>query len=119
MQKVLLILLFSGFFAEAKSQTIKGVVRDQLTDSPLNYAIIYIGGTSLGTYSDAAGRFELDISRFSSLPVTISLLGYQSVTLTQGIDNPFRSQGRPRPRAVKTALIAATREAHLDLSWQD
>jgi len=90
-QKVLLILLLSGFFAEAKSQTIKGVVRDQLTDIPLNYAIIYIGGTSLGTYSDADGRFELDISRFSSLPVTISLLGYQSVTLTEhNSDNIYK-----------------------------
>lgn len=99
-------MLLSGFFAEAKSQTIKGVVRDQLTDSPLNYAIIYIGGTSLGTYSDAAGRFELDISRFSSLPVTISLLGYQSVTLTEhNSDNNYKIYLSPKIQELDEVAI--------------
>jgi hypothetical protein len=88
MRKILTVfVVFSVCFSSARCQIFKGTVYDRLTDSTLSSAVIYISGTSIGTYSDAHGNFELDVSRYSSKPVTISLIGYYSVTLSEHSSN--------------------------------
>jgi len=54
----------------------KVTVYDRSTDSTLSSAIVYISGTSRWNYSDIHGKFDLDISEYSSMPITISILGY-------------------------------------------
>ncbi len=88
MKKILTVfVVFLVCFSSARCQIFKGTVYDRLTDSTLSSAVIYISGTSLGTYSDTHGNFELDISGYSSKPVTISLIGYYSVTLSEHSSN--------------------------------
>jgi CarboxypepD_reg-like domain len=87
MRKLGIIIVFIGYFSAAHCQTFKGTVYDRLTDSTLSSAIIYISGTSIGIYSDIHGNFNLNISKYSSLPITISMLGYYSVTLSEHISN--------------------------------
>ena len=87
MRKLTIIIVLIGYFSAAHCQTFKGTVYDRSTDSTLSFAIVYISGTSIGTYSDIHGNFELDISKYSSMPITISLLGYYSVTLSEHSSN--------------------------------
>ena len=82
MKKITILIVFIGCFSSAHCQTFKGTVYDRSTDSTLSSAIVYISGTSIGTYSDIFGNFELDISKYSSMPITISMPGYYSVTLS-------------------------------------
>jgi len=70
------------FHSAIYSQIIKGTVFEKNTNSPIQHAIVYFNGTSVGTYTDQNGFFELDISKNISMPLTISALGYYSVTLT-------------------------------------
>lgn len=54
---------------------------DLNTQAGIGFAAVYFSGTSTGTHTDLTGYFELDISRYKSMPLTISALGYYSVTL--------------------------------------
>jgi hypothetical protein len=87
MRNITFIIVLIGSFSAAHCQTFKGTVYDRSTDSTLSFAIVYISGTSIGTYSDIHGNFELDLSKYSSMPITISLLGYYSVTLSEHSSN--------------------------------
>jgi hypothetical protein len=83
MKKLLVLSLFINLYITAYNQIIRGTILDQNTKSTINFASIYFSGTYIGTNSDQDGNFELDISKYASLPLTISALGYYSVTLTK------------------------------------
>jgi hypothetical protein len=82
MKKYILIYLIFSLSIPAYNQVIKGSIADLDNQSKINFAYIYFNGTFVGTNSDKDGNFELDISRYPSMPLTISALGYYSVTLT-------------------------------------
>jgi hypothetical protein len=87
MRKITIIVVLVACFSSANCQTFKGTIFDQSTDSTLSFAVIYISGTSIGTYSDSHGNFALDISRKTSEPITISMIGYNSITLSDHNSN--------------------------------
>lgn len=76
-----IFLIFLSFGISTYSQTIRGNVVDKETKQPVYYATVYINGTSVGTYSDRNGYFKLNIANFSTMPLTISALGYYSATI--------------------------------------
>ena len=82
MRKLFLLLLIVNTLESGYSQTIKGFVMDNSDNSKISYASIYINGTCVGTNSDKDGYFELNITKYNTLPLTISALGYYSTTLT-------------------------------------
>jgi hypothetical protein len=107
MRKITLLFLLINFYTTAYNQTFKGTVYDRLTDSTLSFAIVYISGTSIGTYSDIHGNFELDISKYSSLPITISLLGYYSVTLSEHNNNKmYNIYLSPKIRELNEVVVS-------------
>ncbi|MBK7131996.1 MAG: carboxypeptidase-like regulatory domain-containing protein [Bacteroidales bacterium] len=81
MRKSLLILLFTCLYLSSFGQILKGTIKDVNTGEVINYASIYINGTFVGTNSDIGGNFELDISRYPAMPLTISALGYYSLNI--------------------------------------
>ena len=81
MKRIILLLLLINLFQGGHAQFVHGIVHDKSDNSKIGFASIYINGTSVGTNSDQNGYFELDISKYGSLPLTISALGYYSVTL--------------------------------------
>lgn len=81
MKKIILSLLLINFFMIGYSQIVRGTILDLDTKSKINFAYIYVNGTFVGTNSDKNGNFELDISKYASMPLTISALGYKSVTM--------------------------------------
>lgn len=82
MKRLILFSVLLGFASSAYNQVIKGTVFDKDTKAIINFASIYFNGTVTGTATDSKGNFELDISKYSSMPLTISAIGYYSVTLT-------------------------------------
>lgn len=83
MKKLILFFLFINFYTVAYSQVIKGTVLDKKTKNVIPSASLYFNGTFVGTSADINGKFELDISKYPSMPLTISAMGYYSVTLTE------------------------------------
>ena len=82
MKKLIFFVLFINFYTAAYNQVIKGIISDKHTNSMISLASVYFNGTFAGTTSDEHGYFELDISKHTSMPITISAIGYYSMTLT-------------------------------------
>lgn len=81
MRKTIVLLILINLFTVGYSQIIKGKVMDLNTQTVIDFAAVYFNGTSTGTYTSQKGYFELDISQYKSMPLTISALGYYSITL--------------------------------------
>jgi len=107
MRKFILIFLFANFYIVAYNQVIKGTVLENNTNSPI-IATIYFNGTFVGTLSDLNGNFELDISKNASMPLTISSIGYYSVTLTNFLTHkPLIIYMTPKVYEVKEVVISS------------
>ncbi len=76
------ISLFIGYGFSSYCQVIKGTVVDQETKETIPFATIYFAGTSLGASADQEGSFVIDISKYASMPLKISAIGYYTSTLT-------------------------------------
>ena len=83
MKKLSLLFLFVITNLTAFNQIIKGTILEKETNNTICFATIYFNGTFGGTSSDQNGNFELDISKYRSMPLTISAIGYYSVTITE------------------------------------
>jgi hypothetical protein len=80
MKKIFIFLLLSSS-SPAFTQVIQGYVMDAKTREKLVYASIYLNGTAIGTYTDTAGHFNLDVSKVQKMPLTVSAIGYYSSTI--------------------------------------
>jgi len=58
---VILVLCHIQLFAQTK---LSGILIDSETNSPVEYATIYIDGTTHGTISDKTGFFKFDNIKF-------------------------------------------------------
>jgi hypothetical protein len=82
MKRIFLLILLFLVFRDAYTQVVRGSILDKSDNKKIDFASVYINGSSTGTHSDQNGYFELDITKNGSLPLTISALGYYTVTLT-------------------------------------
>ncbi|MBK7711076.1 MAG: carboxypeptidase-like regulatory domain-containing protein [Bacteroidales bacterium] len=65
-------------FAQVSEKTlIKGLVLDALTGYPIPYASVFLKGTSVGTLTDANGKYLLE-SGLRSDTISFSFIGYKS-----------------------------------------
>lgn len=71
-----IVLSFASF-----GQIIRGTVYDQKTHEVIFSATVYFNGTTVGTLTDEKGNFTIDITNNAPMPLTVSMLGYNSTTL--------------------------------------
>jgi hypothetical protein len=108
MKEIILLLLLINFSTNTYNQIIKGIIQDHLTHSPINFAAVYFNATFVGTHSNQNGSFELDISKNKSMPLTISSLGYYSVTVSDIIaDKYYRIYLTPKVFELNEVIISA------------
>lgn len=82
MKRLSVLVFLVSLSLTAHNQVIKGIVLDKSNRDTLAFAMVYINGTFVGTYTDEHGRFALDITGNSGMPLTVSAMGYYSVTYT-------------------------------------
>jgi hypothetical protein len=108
MKRIVLFLLLVNFFQVGHTQLVKGTILDKSNNLKINFASIYINGTSVGTNSDQNGYFELDITRYASLPLTINALGYYSVTLADfSREKPIEVYLTPKTFELNEVVVVA------------
>lgn len=73
---VLLLLLCSGFVAQAQTITLKGSVQDQVTADPLIGATVVVKGTTKGSVVDIDGKFEITIEKELPVTLVVKFIGY-------------------------------------------
>jgi hypothetical protein len=82
MKKALLALLVLCLTTTVYGQLIKGIVLDEQTGSPVDYASVFFNGTFVGTTTNEKGGFELDVSKYRTRPLYISAVGYYPQVIT-------------------------------------
>jgi outer membrane cobalamin receptor len=78
------LLIVLVFTRRAVSQNISGIVYEKLTDnakSPLVGVNVYWIGTTIGTFTDDKGRFQISKKGISDTRLLFSILGYGKDTL--------------------------------------
>ncbi|HPE76394.1 MAG TPA: carboxypeptidase-like regulatory domain-containing protein [Draconibacterium sp.] len=108
MRKFFLLITFLNFQIIAYNQVISGTIMDSKTDSTICFATIYFNGTFVGTSSDINGNFKLDISKNASMTLTVSSVGYYSVTLTDYLtDKPLIVYLEPKIFEINDVFVSA------------
>ncbi len=102
-----LILLFSLLSGSTFSQIVKGRIIDSQTRQPVPFATVYFAGTFLGTSSDQEGTFQIDVTSFVSMPLTISAIGYYSYNLSDfSIGGPVVMLLTPKVYELSEVMIS-------------
>jgi hypothetical protein len=83
MKKVLPALLVLCLTSTVEGQLIKGIVVDEQSGLPVDYASVFFNGTFVGTTTDEKGGFELDVSKYRTRPLYISAVGYYPQVITE------------------------------------
>lgn len=78
--RALILLLLCGAFLQAQEAVIHGTVTDQ-TGEPLEAASVYAIGAVVGAFTDAEGKFELDVAS-GSVRLVVSYIGYENFDTT-------------------------------------
>jgi hypothetical protein len=87
---------------------IKVIISDKHTYSKIWLSYVYFNGTFAGTTSDEHGYFELDISKHSSMPITISAIGYYSLTMTNfSVSEPLMVYLTPKVFELSEIVVSA------------
>ncbi len=103
--------------AQSTPLTISGLVIDYRNAEPLAYATVAVAGTTVGTATDADGRFAVtlpDAGAEQAVTLEISAIGYATQTVeafakTSGTD-PLRIRLEPREAQFQTVEITGRRE---------
>jgi len=108
MKRICLIIILINYLTIAYPQLFKGIVKEKSSNNNLGFVSIYFDGTTIGTVSDINGNFELDISKNRNLPITISALGYYSVTLNEySVDKTQIVYLLPKEYELNEVIISA------------
>ena len=106
MKKYILVFLFVISNLVSYTQVLRGTVYDDKTKSTIPFASVYFNGTYSGTTSNKEGYFELDRSNYPSMPVTISAIGYYSITLSNVLNQELRQiYLKPKEYELKGTLV--------------
>ncbi|MDE5418668.1 carboxypeptidase-like regulatory domain-containing protein [Labilibaculum sp. DW002] len=107
MKKLLLLLLLVGFhFVSYNQVIIKGTIFEKKTNEKVCFATIYFNGTFVGTSSDKNGDFSLNIPHNTCMPLTISAIGYYSVTLPKfDVDKPIIVHLKPKAYKMRELKV--------------
>ena len=80
MKHIYFVILFVSMTLFAHAQTFEGVVKDAKTNLPLPYVNVGIIGKSVGTVTDSAGRYKLNLTDHAVDSLKLSIIGYKSLT---------------------------------------
>jgi len=81
---LLLILLHTAAFSSPITQTVRGVITDKLTKTPIPGANVIILNTNplKGTITDELGRFKIDDVEIGRISIKVTFVGYYDINLT-------------------------------------
>jgi hypothetical protein len=83
-------------------------VLDKKNHDTLSFAMVYINGTFLGTYTDAKGHFALDITGNKGMPISVSAIGYFTNTIADySPDRPLFVFLTPKVIELEEVVVTA------------
>ena len=88
-------------------QILRGVVLDEQSGEPIDFASVFFSGTFVGTTTNQDGAFELDISKYRNRPLSISAVGYYPQTIAElNTAELLRITLKPRVFEIEEVTVA-------------
>ncbi|AUD04574.1 TonB-dependent receptor [Spirosoma pollinicola] len=107
---LLTLLYLATSTAWAQSRRVSGTIRDADNSQPMAGASVVVKGQQTGTVADAAGQFSLTTNQRGPLALKISMVGYQSRTVTVAEGNqPVTVVLQVATNALQDVVVAASR----------
>lgn len=104
---IFLTLLLLSYGLVLRGQILKGVVLDEQNGKPIDFASVFFNGTFVGTTTGRDGSFELDISPYKNRPLSISAVGYHTLTIPE-LDPSESLQVSLKPRIFEIGEVTVT-----------
>lgn len=107
------VLLLVCLLADAQKIVIKGVVTDSISGEALPYASLMLKGTTIGTITDADGRFSLSTSSAVRV-LEVSYLGYdvKTVDISSGKTTNLKIRLAPTGITLNEIVVEPGRERY-------
>ncbi len=101
------IAVMTAFGQGTPRAAISGNVVDASTNKPLPYAIVFLAGTTLGTPTDSAGRFEIKNIPLGSHELVVSMVGYKRRSYSLQLFEPAQKtvNVQLQPSEVQTQAV--------------
>ena len=106
------LLLFLAQFTHAQTANIVGLVTDANTENAVDFATVYIDGTSVATETDERGDYKLLVKANIPLTIVFSRIGYKEARL----DLDPLQEGELRNVNVKLASLSSGLEVEVSAS---
>ena len=109
---ILLLLILLPSKADAQTTTITGIVTDSITEAPLSYISVFLGGTTSGVMTDENGRYTIRTSRTDFSEVGATSLGYREkrIPIKPGGTHVVNIALRPSDYILKDVNISPKKE---------
>jgi len=82
MRTLLLFQILEIISISLSAQTLTGIVFDKAHQEPVPGAHVYLEGSSLYDVRNADGRFKITVNAIVNLPLIISHISYQTMTIS-------------------------------------
>ena len=110
MKKFYVLIVFIIIVFQADAQKISGTVKDGSTGEPLIGASVAIKGTSTGTVTDGAGKFELQTDQLFPVILVVSYIGYSiKEVILKGFSSPFTVKLFPDKVMLQNVQVSGSR----------
>lgn len=111
---ILLLLILLPSKAGAQTTTITGVVTDSITEAPLSFISVFLGGTTSGVMTDENGRYTIRTSRTDFSEVGATSLGYREkrIPVKPGGTHVVNFSLRPSDYILKDVNIKPKKEKY-------
>lgn len=111
----ILLLLVSGFSSviAQTTTTVKGLVTDSRTGTPLPFVNVFIPGTSIGTGTDAAGKYQLEVS-ITRDSIRFAYMGYKNITrkINPGVVQTINIQLESTAKTLNEFVVKKQKERY-------
>ena len=79
---VISLLFVVPAFAQNEKAVISGIVKDAVSDAPVEFATVYLKGTNTATETAANGRYRIEIPANQEVVLVVSRIGYKEISTT-------------------------------------
>lgn len=106
MKKICLFIVCIASINLVYSQNIKGIVYDE-KEQPISGAQVFLDGTSIGTFTDDEGKFEINGNESTLINLVINASGYESITIRNTENDFLTVRMTPKTTHLKEVVVTA------------
>lgn len=110
---LLFTFMLSSFAFSQRMTTIKGTIKDSLTDERLPFVTVQFDNTTIGVFSDTDGEFKLS-NNSNKTYVTVSFLGYKSkkIAIPVGKTTDIHILLQPESQSLQEIVVKPKKEKY-------